>query len=94
MRKYGVVESADERDVTVSLTKAEALVLFEWLHQNKGPADSSTTDRYDIFDPSDRVALWSLSAALESTLVEPFTSDYDEVIEAARSELRPRGESG
>jgi hypothetical protein len=87
------VETADGRDVTVSLTKAEALVLFEWLHRNEDREDSYTTDRYEIFDPSDRAALWSLSGALERTLVEPFISNYAELVEAARAELRPRGES-
>ncbi|HEV2217000.1 MAG TPA: hypothetical protein VGV88_05435, partial [Candidatus Dormibacteraeota bacterium] len=81
------------RSVTISLTKAEALVLFEWLHLNEAREDSFTTDHYDIHDPSDRAALWSLSGALERTLVEPFLSNYNGLVEAARAELRPRGES-
>ncbi|MHB1535664.1 MAG: hypothetical protein ACYC1D_13870 [Acidimicrobiales bacterium] len=87
------METADESDVTVSLTKAEALVLFEWLHRNEDHEDSFTTDHYDIFDASDRVALASLSGALERILVEPFMSNYAELLEAARAELRPRGDA-
>jgi hypothetical protein len=93
MKKYVTMGTPDERDVSVSLTKAEALVLFEWLHRNEDRNDSFTTDHYYIFDSSDRVALWSLSGALERTLVEPFLSNYTELVEAARADLRPRGQS-
>ena len=93
MRQYGPVEAPDSNDVTVSLTRAEALVLFEWLNRNEDREDSFTTDHYDIFDPADRASLWSLSEALQRTLVEPFESNYIDLVEAARAEVRAHQES-
>lgn len=87
------MEAPDEAGVTISLTTAEALVLFEWLHRNEVREDSHKTDHYDIFYPADRVALWSLSGALERTLGEPFLSNYIDLVEAARAELLPRDDS-
>jgi len=49
--KYGAVAIADASNVTINLTKAEALVLFAWLHRNEDREDSFTIDQYDIFDP-------------------------------------------
>ena len=82
----------DPEEVTLRLTKAEALVLFEWLHRNEDRDKSKTADHYDIVDPAERTALWNLSCDLESVLVEPLRSDYGELVESARAELRPRGE--
>ena len=58
------------RHVAVELTGDEALVLFEWLHRSE--------DRNELQTPStgEQIALWALSCALESVLVEPFRSDY------------------
>jgi hypothetical protein len=82
----------DPEEVTLRLTKAEALVLFEWLHRNEDRDKSKSADYYDIVDPAERTALWNLSCDLESALAEPFKSDYDQLVEAARAELRPQGE--
>lgn len=71
-----------ETATPIELTRAEALVLFEWLHQHE---DNDTTPG----DPAERTALWHLSAVLERTLVEPFQSDYKELIERAKHHLTP-----
>lgn len=86
---YGAVESSPDDLVTLRLTKAEALVLFEWLHRNEDREDHENLDHYDIVDPAERVALWHLSGDLESTLVEPFLTEYADLVEAAREDLRP-----
>jgi hypothetical protein len=84
--------SLDPEEVTIRLTRAEALVLFEWLHRNEDRDEPKTAVYYDIVDPAERAALWNLSCDLESALVEPFMSDYHQRVEAARAELRPQGE--
>ena len=64
----------------IELTRAEALVLFDWLGRHE----------HDDTTPGDAVeqrALWNLNAVLERTLVEPFQSDYHEIVKAARTHL-------
>jgi hypothetical protein len=82
----------DPEEVTLRLTKAEALVLFEWLHRNEDRDESKTARYYDIVDSAERIALWNLSCDLESALAEPFSSEYKQLVEAARAELRPQDE--
>jgi hypothetical protein len=65
----------------VALTRAEALVLFDWLHQLEEVEDRVTQDK------ATQVALWALSASLESALVEPLQPDYDDVLSRARAHL-------
>ena len=69
-----------EASTTIELTRAEALVLFEWLHNHE---DTDTTPG----DTAERVALWNLSAALERVLVEPFSDDYNNLLKAAKTRL-------
>jgi len=64
----------------LELTRADALVLFEWLHSHE---EAGTTPG----DKAERIALWALSCALERVLAEPFSAEYVESIEAARAEL-------
>ncbi|MDJ0663921.1 MAG: hypothetical protein QNJ75_05125 [Acidimicrobiia bacterium] len=71
-----------EASTTIELTRAVALVLFEWLHSNE---DAGTTPG----DTAERVALWNLSGALERVLVEPFNDDYDNLLKAAKTRLTP-----
>jgi len=65
---------------SIELTRAEALVLHDWLTRHK---DTGTTPG----DGSEQAALNSLNAALDRTLVEPFQADYDEIVQAARTQL-------
>ena len=65
---------------SIELTRAEALVLHDWLTRHK---DTGTTPG----DGSEQAALNSLNAALDQTLVEPFQADYDEIVQAARTQL-------
>lgn len=68
----------------ITLTRAEALVLFEWLQRHE---DRNTTPG----DDAERAALWNLSALLERELVEPFKDDYSELLAAAKAELAAQG---
>jgi hypothetical protein len=72
---------ASEGTITVTVGRAEALVLFEML------ADFYRQPVLEIGGPAERLALVRLHGALEKALVEPFMPDYRALIEAARSEL-------
>ena len=70
----------DEK-INLRLGREEALVLFELL------ADFSSQSALAIGDEADRIALFRLHGALESTLVEPLKQDYKESLEQSRKEL-------
>lgn len=68
--------------VTLTLSRDEAIVLFEWLHRFNAEAGH----RFE--DQAEERVLWNLEASLESTLAEPFKPEYDELLAAARSRVR------
>lgn len=68
--------------VNIRLTRAEALVLFEWL------ARLDASKNLPVEDSSEELVLWRIEGQLESTLVEPLGPDYKEAVEAARKEVR------
>jgi hypothetical protein len=70
-------------DITVTLDRSVALVLFDFL--------SRTTDEEDgeplngaLQHKAELPALWATLAALESVLTEPFANDYAAIVKAAR----------
>jgi site-specific recombinase XerD len=65
---------------SIDLTRAEALVLHDWLSRHK---HTGTTPG----DHTEQTALNNLTAALDRTLVEPFQADYNEIVQAARTQL-------
>ena len=66
-------------DITITLTKDEALVLVDWLGKIEGiPALSKT--------PEEK-ALWRLEGYLEKQLVELFDPNYGMLVAAARQRL-------
>ncbi len=77
----------DEHEVTLRLTSGEALVLFDWLHRC-GDSDRVLPPEHH----GEQVALWNLSALLERELVEPFRSNYRDLVDRAR--VRLAGEEG
>lgn len=80
-RERGASMTFDPEAATpIELTRAEALVLFDWLGRHEN-ADSTPGDAVE------QRALWSLNAVLERALVEPFQSNYREIVQAARSHL-------
>jgi len=64
-----------------SVSPDEALVLFEVLHRWEDAGGVSTPDR------AETIALQALSAALESTLTEPFSPAYPDLLAAAKARL-------
>ncbi len=71
----------NSREVTVTLTVDEALVLDSLLARL--PDSGSLT----VEHPAERRALWNLHASLEKVLVEPFDPNYDELLTSARERL-------
>ena len=69
-------------DVTLTLSRDEALVLFDWLHR----FNSGEGHRFE--DQAEQRVLWNLEASFESTLAEPFNPAYGEILAAARSRVR------
>ena len=67
--------------VVLELTRAEALVLFEWL------AKVDQAGRMPVEHPSEEQVLWRIEGQLESALTEPFSPDYKELLTAARKEV-------
>lgn len=65
----------------ISLTADEALVLFELLHRWEDEEPALPLEQ------GEQEALWSLSAALEKILAEPFRPGYSELVEQARMRL-------
>lgn len=69
-------------DVTLKLTRDEAIVFFEWL------ARFNADEGRRFEDQAEQRVLWNLEASLESTLEELFKPDYDQILVAARSRVR------
>ena len=78
---------ASEGGLHLRLSDDEALVLFEWLQRNEEVDQDLASAGVD--DPAERQVLWSLSGCLMRALAEPFRADYLDLLEAARSRLRP-----
>lgn len=75
-----------DENVQIEITNDEALVLFELL------ARYSETGTLEVVDKAEKRALWNLCCVLEKILIEPFYSDYLELIKAARDRLRDEDE--
>lgn len=71
-----------ERGVSLALSKAEALVFFEFLSR------FSDREKLDIVDQAEERVLWNIHCSLEKVLVEPFMADYSELVEKARNQIR------
>ncbi len=67
--------------VPISLTPAEALVLFEWLSRWQ------ESEQFSITHPSEERVLWDLTAQLERQLVEPLQPDYTTKLNDARNSV-------
>ena len=67
-----------EGEVLLTLSKAEALVLFEWL----ASLDTSQTPSFG--HPAEEKVFWKIEGQLESVLVELFAANYEELVAQAR----------
>jgi hypothetical protein len=66
-------------DCPITLTRAQAVVLFEWL--------SRMSESVQVEHPSEERVLWAIEGQLEKLLTEPFDPNYKELLEAARREV-------
>ena len=69
-------------EVQLSLSRNEAIVLFEYLSRY------TDTGKLAIEDQAEQRVLWDLCAMLESHLHEPISPDYDGMLERARAAVR------
>ena len=76
--------STPEGSVTLSLSRSQALVLFDFLSR------FSEDQRLEIRDQAEQRVLWDMQADLESSLSELLAQDYTQHLEAARDEVRDK----
>ena len=83
-----------QEPVTLSLSKAACLVLFELLTESyidwrrSNPNDASANPMLvSAKEHSERVALWQLEGMLEKTLPELFASNYSELLRESKTLL-------
>lgn len=73
----------DQQKINLTVTKDEALVLFEFL------ARFNQSEHTDIFeDLAEQKTLWILEGQLVKQLVEPLRPDYKDIINEARNKIR------
>jgi len=74
----------DEDDVTITFSRDEAIVLFEFLSRY-----SEAPHELRIADQSEQRVLWDIQATLESELHEPINNpSYEERVARARAAVR------
>jgi hypothetical protein len=71
----------NELNTDITLTRAEALVLFELLSR------FSKTETLVIEHAAEERVLWDICSLLEEKLVEPFEEDYESILQTARASL-------
>ncbi len=69
-------------EVKISLTKDEAIVLFDFLSR------FSDQDELNIEHQAEKRALWNLTCLLEQQLAEPFLPEYTKISNQARERLK------
>ena len=73
-------------DITVTLDRSVALVLFEFLSRTTDEEDGEPLAEALQFK-AELPTLWATLAALEEVLTEPFAADYGARVKAARAEV-------
>ena len=73
-----------DETLTITIGKAEALVLFDLLFGFRD--DPQLVIRND----AQRVTLWMLEACLEKLLAEPFSDEFGRILEQAREKVLMR----
>lgn len=73
----------EEQEVSLLLSKAEAIVLLEWL------INFNNKEHAELFDDqSEEVVLWTLESILERNLSEILDPNYLEILEQARKAVK------
>lgn len=75
---------ASRDSVSFVLDRTQALVLYEFLTRGQSKDD----DYGSIEDQAELRVLWDLQATLESSLDEPLSANYSELLARARSSVR------
>jgi len=70
-----------DKKISVRIGRDEAVVLFEML------AKFTRQKALSVRDEAERLALFRLHGALESTLTEPFRPEYKQLVDESRSRL-------
>ena len=71
-----------QEEVTLRLSKNEALVLFELVSR------FSEKKKLSIEDQAEERVLWDICCSLEATLPQPLSADYAAVLAKARQLVR------
>ena len=71
------------KNVSLSLSDDEALVLFEWLSKFNGEEHPSLFQ-----DQAEQRVLWDLEAVLEEVISVTFDKDYINILSKARENIR------
>jgi hypothetical protein len=77
-----IIAEITDLAATLTLTRAEALMFFEFLSR------FDSEEQLDIRDPAKNLVLWHLQGAFERTLFEAFAVDYKARLGAAREAVR------
>jgi len=73
-----------KNEVKISLTKQEAIILFELLSRY---SDSDKDNELQVLDNAERNSLWRLHGYFEKELSEPFLPNYLDILKAAKASL-------
>ena len=77
------VSIIENQELNITLTKDEALVLFEFLSR------FNEKEQKGIFeDQAEEKTLWLVEGQLEKQLSEPFMTNYEDIIDNARNKVR------
>ncbi len=68
--------------ITIQLTHAQALVLFDWISRD------GVTEGLSYEDQAEEQVLWTLEGQLEKQIGELFSDNYKELLAAARDKVR------
>jgi len=74
------------KKISIELTNEEALVLLDYLSR------CSKKEEYKFEDQAEQRVLWDIEATLESVLIEPLKSNYDELLAKAREKVRDQSD--
>ena len=72
-------------DVSIVLSRNEALILFDWL------ASFETRGLQSACDDAEQSVLWKIEGRLESTLIDIFADNYHERLEQAKRFVAENG---
>ncbi len=82
-----------DEPVSIAVPKGTLLVVFEFLARSyavwTGSGEKPTEESFVLLqpDPGERIALWRLEGAIESTLAEIFAPDYAELLSEWKRQL-------